>query len=52
MPRRRRWKPVKGTASRVYDPGERLLLGALDAPGRLVAGEGRRRVYSLNILNL
>ena len=38
MPRRRRWTPVKGTASRVYDPGERLLLGALDVPGRLVAG--------------
>jgi ADP-heptose:LPS heptosyltransferase len=42
MPRRRRWTPVKGTASRVYDPGERLLLGALDAPGRLVAGALRR----------
>ena len=42
MPRRRRWTPVKGTASRVYDPGERLLLGALDVPGRLVAGALRR----------
>jgi ADP-heptose:LPS heptosyltransferase len=37
MPRRRRWQPVKGTASRVYDPAERLLLGALDLPGRLAA---------------
>jgi ADP-heptose:LPS heptosyltransferase len=35
MPRRQRWKPVKGTASRIYDVRERLLLGALDAPGRL-----------------
>lgn len=38
MPRRRRWTPVKGTGSRVYDPGERLLLGALDLPGRLLFG--------------
>jgi len=46
MPRRRRWTPVRGTASRIYDPGERLLLGALDLPGRLLAGAlrlGRRR---------
>ena len=42
MPRRRRWTPVKGTASRVYDPGERLLLGAADLPGRLVADALRR----------
>ncbi len=42
MPRRRRWTPVKGTARRIYDPGERLLLGALDLPGRLVAGAARR----------
>jgi ADP-heptose:LPS heptosyltransferase len=41
MPRRRRWTPVRGTASRIYDPGERLLLGALDLPGRLVAGSRR-----------
>ena len=40
MPRRRRWTPVKGTASRVYDPSERLLLGALDLPGRALAGLG------------
>jgi ADP-heptose:LPS heptosyltransferase len=38
MPRRRRWTPVRGTGSRVYDPGERLLLGALDLPGRLLFG--------------
>ncbi|HEY2941114.1 MAG TPA: glycosyltransferase family 9 protein [Vicinamibacteria bacterium] len=42
MPRRRRWTPVKGTGSRVHDPGERLLLGAMDLPGRLVAGALRR----------
>jgi ADP-heptose:LPS heptosyltransferase len=42
MPRRRRWTPVKGTSSRIYDPGERLLLGAVDMPGRLVAGAWRR----------
>jgi len=41
MPRRRRWTPVKGTASRIYDPRERLLLGALDLPGRLAAGAWR-----------
>jgi lipopolysaccharide heptosyltransferase II len=34
MPRRQRWTPVKGTGSRVYAPAERLLLGALDLPGR------------------
>lgn len=34
MPRRRRWTPVKGTANRIYDPKERLLLGALDLPLR------------------
>jgi len=42
MPRRRRWTPVKGTANRIYDPGERLLLGALDLPGRLAAGVARQ----------
>jgi ADP-heptose:LPS heptosyltransferase len=38
MPRRRRWTPVRGTGTRVYDPAERLLVGALDLPGRLLAG--------------
>jgi ADP-heptose:LPS heptosyltransferase len=38
MPKRRRWTPVRGTASRVQDPAERLLLGALDLPGRLAVG--------------
>jgi lipopolysaccharide heptosyltransferase II len=38
MPRRQRWTPVKGTASRVYDPVERLALGAADLPGRLLLG--------------
>jgi ADP-heptose:LPS heptosyltransferase len=38
MPKRQRWTPVRGTASRVYDPKERLLLGAIDLPGRLFLG--------------
>ncbi len=38
MPTRQRWTPVKGTASRVYDPLERLALGAADLPGRLLLG--------------
>jgi len=38
MSKRQRWKPVSGTASRIYDPAERLLLGALDLPGRLLLG--------------
>lgn len=41
MPRRQRWKPIRGTASRVYDRRERWLLAALDAPGRLAAGVAR-----------
>ena len=38
MSRRQRWTPVRGTASRVYDPAERRLLGAVDLGGRLAAG--------------
>jgi ADP-heptose:LPS heptosyltransferase len=38
MPRRQRWTPVKGTANRIYAPGERGLLGALDLGGRVAAG--------------
>jgi len=38
MPKRQRWKPVSGSASRIYDPAERMLLGALDLPGRLLLG--------------
>jgi len=41
MPKRRRWTPVKGTDSRVYDPAERVLLGALDLPARALFGLGR-----------
>jgi ADP-heptose:LPS heptosyltransferase len=41
MSRRRRWTPVKGTANRVYDPRERLALGALDLTGRALFGLGR-----------
>jgi ADP-heptose:LPS heptosyltransferase len=38
MSRRRRWQPVRGTGNRVYEPSERLLIGALDLPGRLTLG--------------
>jgi ADP-heptose:LPS heptosyltransferase len=38
MPRRRRWTPVKGTGNRICDPVERLVVGALDLPGRLAFG--------------
>jgi ADP-heptose:LPS heptosyltransferase len=41
MPKRRRWTPVRGTANRIQDPAERLLLGVLDVPGRLAVGLGR-----------
>src|SRR5262245_49283679 len=41
MVKRRRWKPVRGTGNRIYDPQERLLLGALDLPGRAVFGLAR-----------
>jgi ADP-heptose:LPS heptosyltransferase len=41
MPRRQRWTPVRGSASRIYDPAERALLGALDLPGRALAALGR-----------
>jgi ADP-heptose:LPS heptosyltransferase len=38
MPRRQRWSPLKGTANRIYEPRERLLLGLADLPGRLLLG--------------
>ncbi len=38
MPRRQRWIPVRGTGNRIYDRRERLAVGVLDLPGRLVAG--------------
>lgn len=38
MPRRQRWSPVRGTGNRIYDLRERLLVGTLDLPGRLVSG--------------
>lgn len=41
MSRRQRWQPVKGTGSRIYEPGERRLVAALDLPGRLLFGPGR-----------
>jgi ADP-heptose:LPS heptosyltransferase len=43
MPKRKRWTPVRGTANRIYDPGERLLLGALDLPGRVLSALVPRR---------
>jgi ADP-heptose:LPS heptosyltransferase len=41
MPRRQRWTPLRGTGNRVYDAKERLVLGALDLPGRAIAAVGR-----------
>jgi heptosyltransferase II len=41
MSRRRRWTPVKGTHSRVYEPRERLALWALDLPARLLLTPAR-----------
>jgi len=38
MSKRRRWRPVRGTGNRVYEPWERLLLGTLDLPGRATLG--------------
>ncbi len=34
MSKRRRWTPVRGTRSRIYDPVERVALGGADAVGR------------------
>ncbi len=34
MPKRQRWTPVRGTANRIYEPRERALVLALDAPAR------------------
>src|SRR4051812_3536196 len=39
MPRRQRWTPVRGTASRVASPMERALVAAAFAPLRLVGRE-------------
>jgi heptosyltransferase-2/heptosyltransferase-3 len=36
MPRRRRWTAVKGTATRVSDPLERVLIAGFDLGGRLL----------------
>src|SRR5262245_28845992 len=41
MSKRRRWRPVKGTGNRVYEPWERLLIGVLDLPGRVTFGAWR-----------
>ena len=42
MSKRQRWRPVSGTANRVYEPRERALLWAADLPGRLTLGLFRR----------
>jgi heptosyltransferase-2/heptosyltransferase-3 len=34
MPKRQRWTPVRGTANRIYEPRERALVLAMDAPAR------------------
>jgi ADP-heptose:LPS heptosyltransferase len=41
MPKRRRWTPVKGTGNRIYEPAERALVGAVDAPARAAFALGR-----------
>ena len=41
MSRRRRWTPVRGTGNRIYEPGERLLVAALDWPLRATLGAAR-----------
>ncbi|MCM2256938.1 MAG: glycosyltransferase family 9 protein [Vicinamibacteria bacterium] len=41
MPARKRWTNVRGTDNRIHDPLERLLVGALDLPGRGLAALGR-----------
>jgi heptosyltransferase II len=47
MPARQRWTPVVGTGNRVYDSRERLLLGLLDLPGRLLLGLRRHATAPL-----
>lgn len=47
MPARQRWTPVVGTGNRVYDSRERLLLGLLDLPGRLLLGLRRHATTPL-----
>jgi ADP-heptose:LPS heptosyltransferase len=37
MPKRRRWTPVSGTASRIADPLERIAVGGADVFGRAAA---------------
>jgi ADP-heptose:LPS heptosyltransferase len=50
MPKRQRWRPVKGTGNRVYDPVERALLFAADLPLRLAgAALGRRSVPAIEL---
>ncbi|HEY3119414.1 MAG TPA: glycosyltransferase family 9 protein [Vicinamibacteria bacterium] len=46
MPRRRRWTAVKGTATRVSDPLERVLIAGFDAFGGLMASLNRGALWS------
>jgi heptosyltransferase-2/heptosyltransferase-3 len=41
MSKRQRWTPVRGVGSRIYEPRERALVGALDLPARAVFALGR-----------
>jgi len=41
MPKRQRWTPVKGTGSRIYEPRDRAIVGALDLPARALFALGR-----------
>jgi lipopolysaccharide heptosyltransferase II len=37
LPKRKRWRPIKGTASRIYQPWERALVSGFDLSSRLLA---------------
>ena len=47
MPKRQRWRPVKGTRNRVYDPVERALLAAADLPFRVAHAVLRPKIPAL-----
>jgi ADP-heptose:LPS heptosyltransferase len=46
LPKRQRWRPIRGFANRVYDPRERWLLRALHAPGALLGWRRARHARS------
>ena len=41
MSKRQRWTPVRGTSNRIYEPRERVLVGALDLSARAAFAVGR-----------